>query len=607
MSETTPHQSFKTLSSEIAQSFLQNVMVVDDEAYYTEDFNSISPDSKLITTRINKPGGIRFGKRSESATPSQTKDVDSEEEKREILIHRLNAKILTDAFADKGIACTVIRPKDNKEPELKTRVLKLAEKSDIIIFDWILPGDNTPGGEISEFISEITKNSVEENNKLRLITVYTGNSDLDIVLNAISSKLEGDNLTPKKDDEKLTITVGAVHISVFAKKYAAIPEGGRFYDRKISEEIIPSRLVNDFAEITSGLVSNVALHSFSVIRNNTHSILAKFRPELDAPFLTHRLMLPHPSDAGELLANLIGAEITALLEGERVGEWADKIIVEDHELPFLLRWLQSFQEKCPKWHLKWNQPDSEPLVVKLHTLLSDGRTALKGIAEELDVWNDDDLHTKDITARFSLDSNAEELDLEFVCLTSLNSFRKGNPWLRFGTLLKFMPETGGPTYLLCTQPLCNCVRMKGKRFFPFLKLSKSSKSENFDLVFPKREIVKKNESKYLKASINYRVHDSILREFEAGETETVVSAQDSEKFIFTDLEGGKYQWLGELKFAHAQRVANNYANELSRVGLDESEWQRRWSTKKFVKRKSDKTDTHILTEKTAVEETKPSE
>ena len=588
MSEATPHQSFKALSSEIAQSFLQNVMVVDDEAFYTEDFNSITPDSKLITTKITKPDVIRLGKRSESATPSQTKDVDSEQETREILIHRLNAKILTDAFADKGIACTVIRPKDNKEPELKTRVLKLAEKSDIIIFDWILPGDNTPGAKITEFISEITKNSVEQNKKLRLITVYTGNSDLDTVLNAISSKLAKDNLAPLKNDKKLTITVGAVHISVFAKKYAAIPEGGRFYDRKISEEIIPDRLVDDFAEITSGLVSNVALHSFSVLRNNTHHILAKFRPELDAPFLTHRLMLPHPSDAGQLLANLIGEEITSLLESERVGEWADKITEEGREKPFLLRWLQHFQEKYPEWNLKWEGSDPEKLVTKLYKVLSEGRTAEKEIAEELDIWNDDELHTKDVTSKFSLESNAEELDLEFTCLVSLNSFRKGNPSLRFGTLLGLTTEAGKLTYWLCTQPLCNCVRIKEKRFFPFLKLNKSSKSENFDLVFPKGEATGKKQSKYVRASINYKVHDSILREFEPHETETVESERDGENFIFTDVGKIKYQWLGELKFVHAQRVVNNYANESSRVGLDESEWQRRWATKKSVKRKSDK-------------------
>ncbi len=37
----------------------------------------------------------------------------------------------------------------------------------------------------------------------------------------------------------------------------------------------------------------------------------------------------------------------------------------------------------------------------------------------------------------------------------------------------------------------------------------------------------------------------------------------------------KFQWILELKEAHAQRIVNNFAAQLSRVGLAESEWLRR--------------------------------
>ncbi len=36
--------------------------------------------------------------------------------------------------------------------------------------------------------------------------------------------------------------------------------------------------------------------------------------------------------------------------------------------------------------------------------------------------------------------------------------------------------------------------------------------------------------------------------------------------------------MADLNDAQAQRVANNYASQLSRVGLDESEWLRRWAS-----------------------------
>jgi hypothetical protein len=37
----------------------------------------------------------------------------------------------------------------------------------------------------------------------------------------------------------------------------------------------------------------------------------------------------------------------------------------------------------------------------------------------------------------------------------------------------------------------------------------------------------------------------------------------------------RYRWVADLKAEHAQRVANDFAYQLSRVGLTESEWLRR--------------------------------
>lgn len=38
-----------------------------------------------------------------------------------------------------------------------------------------------------------------------------------------------------------------------------------------------------------------------------------------------------------------------------------------------------------------------------------------------------------------------------------------------------------------------------------------------------------------------------------------------------------FQWVFDLKDADAQKVANHFAAQLARVGLDESEWLRRSS------------------------------
>ncbi len=46
-------------------------------------------------------------------------------------------------------------------------------------------------------------------------------------------------------------------------------------------------------------------------------------------------------------------------------------------------------------------------------------------------------------------------------------------------------------------------------------------------------------------------------------------------FEFTDTCGKRYKWRGELKAEFAQRIAQNFADSLSRVAVDESEWLRR--------------------------------
>jgi hypothetical protein len=49
-------------------------------------------------------------------------------------------------------------------------------------------------------------------------------------------------------------------------------------------------------------------------------------------------------------------------------------------------------------------------------------------------------------------------------------------------------------------------------------------------------------------------------------------------FFFLESQGKKFIWVGELKFAYAQRIINQFATQFSRVGLDEFEWLRRWSS-----------------------------
>jgi hypothetical protein len=39
-------------------------------------------------------------------------------------------------------------------------------------------------------------------------------------------------------------------------------------------------------------------------------------------------------------------------------------------------------------------------------------------------------------------------------------------------------------------------------------------------------------------------------------------------------DGKQYKWIAQLKPEHAQRAAENFSSNLSRIGLTESEWLR---------------------------------
>ncbi|MCJ7623604.1 MAG: hypothetical protein MUO76_08865, partial [Anaerolineaceae bacterium] len=81
------------------------------------------------------------------------------------------------------------------------------------------------------------------------------------------------------------------------------------------------------------------------------------------------------------------------------------------------------------------------------------------------------------------------------------------------------------------------------------------------------------------AIIDIKPHELRTILFTPGENETILSTKKNSQFSFTDKSKQEYVWIGELKREHAQRIANQFAAEIARVGLDESEWLRRHSTK----------------------------
>lgn len=584
---TSPQtEDFKEYSKNIARNFLQTVVVVDDGAYF-EKCAEEKPSEMVLPERPSFRVGHKEGisvedenNVSPSITMGNPEPTGSTEDQLEAAdtideAHELNAKDLIDSFAKKGILCAVIRPKDYEVESLGEKVYPLAKRSDILVFDWVLEKDDLSGTQVKKMIARIIQESSSGDNRLRLIVIYTGQSTLNDIVTQLEEALADDGRRHfiKKDD--FTLTWGPVRIAVYAKGHVrgiqAIPG---LADRKVNIEDLPERLIGEFGDMTMGLVSNVALQSLAGLRDNTHRILSKFYRGMDAPFLAHRIMLPQPEDANNLLVYLVGAEIAAVLDGNDVGKIAEEAYGKD----VIRLWLQFRNDEEKSLAENFSVENTEGFLDDLYLLIRKGFNE-KSLREELKQLGDKP-HKAELTTKLCpLGHESQILEYKFAILTTLKSTYSDSekePFLSFGTILKEVPLStvaNAPTrYWVCIQPLCDSVRIpKGNRAFPFLKLSKND--TQFDLILPAQD------DNYIKVRVNYRPYESKLFEFSADTSGTVHGVRENNFIVFTDKGNKKYEWVAELKFEQAQRIVNKYANEQAQVGLDESEWLRRSALK----------------------------
>jgi hypothetical protein len=175
-----------------------------------------------------------------------------------------------------------------------------------------------------------------------------------------------------------------------------------------------------------------------------------------------------------------------------------------------------------------------------------------------------------------LEGEANALEYEFAALTTLKSnYRlERAPSLLPGTILRELATADGvaaqDNYWVCIQPSCDCARIENPRTFLFLKLALDN--GRFDLLLPEN-------SGFRKVRIVYRQYESKSIEFSPSEdgSQTVRGLRQDGEIHFSSTDQALYLLIAELKFEQAQRIINRYSTIQSRVGLNESEWLRRWA------------------------------
>lgn len=520
-------------AKEIANKFIQNIVFIDDEA---------------------------------NAKSSDNGD------------HQLNALEITKSFAKSQKICAVYNPE--KEEDLDD-LISICKKADVVVLDWKIDlpqvsiagkeeedakEDDPRGRYTIQIIKDILSDEETGKDSLKLIIVYTGETDLWSISKAIAESLKTfEGVT----QDNFSVLSNNFRILVYGKPTLNAKHIAEIQDRIIDWSQLPDIILTEFTSMTYGLLSNVVLKSLVAIRQKAFRLLRTFPSSIDAAFLGHKALLPNPEDAEEQIIDIIGSEFKSILKSYDRGFYISNDTIKnfieenlaDKQYPFKIGNKELFEE------------GQIPETVD--------RSLLNKFVE-LGIENIYLKHDTPVNAKISFSIQCHRLITEFYSSTSemaaasnrqfslLTTIRtnynpKVAPLLTLGSVVRKKDNT----YWLCIQPKCDSVRIEKNRPFLFLPLKIIiDETSKFDLL------------------VNYGGTDIFLKIVNAiYKTEFYSFKHDQNKEVRGVFADGKVsfigptimEWIGDLKNDFSQSISNSFSVGLSRVGMDHSEWLRRSS------------------------------
>jgi len=557
-----PPSKFRERAAQIAARFLHTVILIDDEAYryfFRQTESGKVQKIELVEPQLLPGGSSDKSEHASKAEVEETKaesvqTVLSSEEKPVIagienatdaeVEQGLNSRKLVANFARHGLVCGVIEPDpDGKDLD---QLLVAAQRADVLIVDWVF---NDDGGKLAQRIvkSVLANDSI---NRLRLIIIYTGDPGVAKVLDELKNDA-AKGLS--KTREKNVLADDRTRIAVLSKVTSPKNKSAC-----VSLDALPERVLVEFAALYSGLVTNAAMEGLAVLRNNTHQLLGRLHKQLDVAFLTHRMLLLQPNAAQEFLTDLVGQEIASLLHNHEVGNVSNMTAIEE--------WFEVSAKDEPEASKELTaalgaQGDQRLELLRLGAPEFLNAKATKENRRALE----EKIHRSGSHMFLGPSKRPTDLDHEFAHVASMvHRYENAHPpRLTLGTVL----VSADGEYLVCIQPVCDCVRVSEPRRFAFLTAEKSGAPN----------LVLKDGTAHIRLKVQNKVAGLVQQTFGPGEGKDVVyGVLDGDSFQFKTVDEKIFTWRGQLKFPQAQRLTQQFSSLLARVGLDESEWLRRF-------------------------------
>ena len=522
--------SFQTLSRDVVKQFLQTAVVLDDEAFV--------PPRPTAGTLVEPDPDVSA---PESMPDDQTADGPSG--------NSLDAEALINSFADLGMVCAVLTPK--KDDDGKEATVSASRRADIVILDWHL-GDQ--GQRATQIMREIAADDASSTGRLRLFAVYTAEPDLRDICDRLAAQLPA---FEKRGSARAPSLVADHARVLFIQKGSSSTQVGA-----VAEADLPDRLIDEFAQIGQGLLANVAFGSIAAIRRGTHHLLARFHSALDAPFISHRILLETPEDAEQYALDLLSSELAVLLQDSDAGRrFAGKEAIRA-----LLSQLTSGEHQLRLMKAKDTKANTQSLSVdELMHLVERGPAGLGDVPDQKATKTQmSQLHQR-VELLFSENLEAGRATHRAFARLSARAREHATVPLDFRAKLDLGAVVrSDQCYLLCIQPRCDAVRLDDTTNFAFAHLKKSD--SRFDL------IVQDGDS-----DVALKLEESIagLRYYPFTPNPDTRTVSATTSHCFTDANGRSFTWLCDLRGPIAQRFVQRIASTLSRIGLDEFEWQRR--------------------------------
>jgi hypothetical protein len=533
------------------REFAHTMIVVDDEAW--------KPKTASVTARA----GLRPPRRGR-IVPAQT----SQQELFEVR-HALNTDALVRSAMNLGLVCSIIRPP--KASSIRAQVGEAARRADIVCLDWEIHNDS--GDAATGMIVEIVRADDRRNGRLRLIAIYTGDTQNNKILEKVFEAI------PKSYRERHKLNRDAIRIEsnhglriVCLFKAHGVQLADARKERQVREENLPERLLQEFAKLAGGLLSNVALATIASIRNSTHHVLAKMTSSMDGPYFHHRAVLPAAPDAEEYGVDVVLSDLKSAVDKTDVAQrfaGAGAISARILELA----------GESATLRLNYGKPGAPQQfdldVADAIKIVIDGSGATHGAITKP---NKPTLKAfkKDISTLFADDAQkAREAMLEFALLTGVRAhpgshlYRDGKktPQLGLGSIVVAEDKQ----YFLCLQASCDSVRLTKPTSFLFMPLEVSIDTP--EVVVPVIGARGAVHCIGLSAPATAYAESRSIRFKPAEVSRSVVAAKLPRRhgLFFSAVDGTHFKWVADLKQRRALRAAQRLGQSLGRLGFDEFE------------------------------------